>query len=124
MITHKAQEVIQAIGALSSEEKNYILESLLKFQTEPEIQKLSDLQAQYPNEWLAVILPAGEDRYAPSRGYLFAHSRERASVWRQVAQLPSSDDVYVFFTGAPSVKGFGVTFHDTADSPVVASVGD
>lgn len=123
MITSKAQEVIRVIGTLSAEEKNYVLESLLQFRTQSEIQEFDDLRAQYPDEWVAVILPDSEDRHAPQRGYLVAHHPERARVWQQIALLPSNVEIYVFFTGVPSVKGFGIAFHDATNSPDIIPVG-
>jgi hypothetical protein len=121
----KVEELIQEIQQLSPIEKEQVAESVFKsLQSETGVRKMKDLQACYPGEWLAVIIPAGEDRYAPQLGRLVAHSPERSFVWRQVAQLPATENVYVFFTGPAAAKGFGVIFHDTKDTPVVATVGN
>lgn len=125
MITQKARNVIQTIQELSAEEKTLVLESLLKSQADKSnIQTLTDLQAQFPDEWLAVVVPVGEDRYAPQQGVLIAHDGDKGAIWQHIAKFSSSDDVYVFFTGKPSAKGFGITFYDTADTPQVATVGN
>ena len=123
MITQKARSVIQTIQELSAEEKSLILESLLKSQEDKSnIQTLTDLQAQFPDEWLAIVVPASEDRYTPQRGVLVAHAKDKTALWQSVAKFSPSDDVYVFFTGKPSAKGFGITFYDTADTPQVATM--
>jgi hypothetical protein len=125
MITQKARNVIQTIQELSAEEKALVLESLLKSHGDKSnIQTLTDLQAQFPDEWLAIVVPAGENFYAPQQGVLVAHHGDKTAIWQHVAKLSSSDDIYVFFTGKPSAKGFGITFYDTADTPKVATVGD
>lgn len=125
IITHKAREVMQSIQQLSLDEKKYILDSILHLpEIESEIRDLTLLSAQFPNEWLAISVPEGEDHYAPQRGRLVAHHRERSATWDQVMRLPSSQDVYVFFTGAVTAKGFGVIFDDATNTPDVATVGN
>ena len=119
------EELIQAIRQLSHSDREYLLETVFRsLRAESEIQSLDDLKTLFPGEWLAVIISAGEDRYEPQRGRLVAHSPDRAYIWRRVVDLPASDDVYVFFNGPVAAKGFGIIFHDTTDTPVVATVGD
>jgi len=119
------KEIIQAIQHLPRSDQVDILATLLKaLQAGPDVQNLASLKAQYPNEWLAVIIPEGEDRYNPQQGWLVVHSPDRSLVWQQVADLPAEEDVYVFFNGPIAAKGFGIIFHDTTDTPVVATVGD
>lgn len=121
----KVEELIQEIQQLSPPEKEYVMESVLKvLRTEFEIWSLADLKARYPDEWLAVIISEEEDRYDPQRGRLVAHSPDKSLVWQRVADLPASEDVYVFFNGPVTAKGFGIVFHDTTDTPVIATVGD
>jgi hypothetical protein len=85
---------------------------------------MANLKIQYPNEWLAVIIPEREDRYNPQQGYLIAHNSDRSLVWQQVVDLPADEDVYVFFNGPIAAKGFGIIFHDPTDTPVVATMGN
>jgi hypothetical protein len=121
----KVEELIQAIEQLSPNEKQQIVESVFRsLQSESDVHGLKDLQDQYPGEWLAVTIPAGEDRYAPQRGRLVAHSPEHSLVWQQAAKLPALESIYIFFNGPIAAKGFGVFFHDTTDTPVVATVGN
>ncbi len=121
----KVEDLVHEIQQLSPSEKEYVMESVLKLlQTEREIRSLADLKAQYPDEWLAVVIPEGEDRYDPQQGRLVAHSPDKSFVWERVADLPADEDIYVFFNGPVAAKGFGIIFHDTTDTPVVATVGD
>ena len=121
----KVNEIIHAIQHLPRSEKEDILAALLKeLQAETDLQKLADLETRYPNEWLAVIIPDGEDRYNPQQGRLVSHNPNRSLVWQRVVNLPDNEDVYVFFNGQVTAKGFGITFHDTTDTPVVATLGD
>jgi len=122
MITSKVHAVMQSIQQLSAEEKKYIADAILKLpEVADAIQSLDDLQSRYPEEWVAVRAPAGEDRYAPTRGCLIAHHPDHNTLWRQV---PENMDVYVFFTGVMHAKAFGVAFDDTTGTPQVATLGD
>jgi len=125
MMAPKVKEIVQTIQQLPHSEKEDILTALLKsLQVEPDVKSLADLKVQYPNEWLAVIIPEGEDRYNPQQGRLVTHNSDRSLVWQQVVDLPVDEDVYVFFTGPVATKGFGIIFHDTTDTPVVATLGN
>lgn len=120
MVTTTVEELLQTIQALSHSEKEQVLEAVRQWlQTEIEIQPLSDLRSQYPNEWLAVVIPEGEDRYDPQRGRLIALNLDKSLVWQQVTELSTDEDVYVFFNGPVVAKGFGIGFHDTEDKPNV-----
>lgn len=121
----KVEKLLQEIQQLSPADREHLLEAILKFlQTEAEAGDLATLKAQYPNEWLAVIIPEDEDRYDPQRGHLIAHNPDKSVVWQRVLDLPVDEDIYVFFNGPVAAKGFGITFHDTTDTPVVATMGD
>ncbi len=123
-MTPKTEELIQMIERLPRPEKDHVIEALLKLmEGEEEVQDLEELRSQYPGEWLAIVIPEGEDRYDPKRGRLIAHSPDRTVVWREVARLPENEDVYVFFNGPVAVKGFEVFFYDTKDTPEIAKLG-
>jgi len=123
-MTIEVEKLIQTIRQLPKTDREYLIESVSQMQTKSDIQDLADLKSQYPNEWLAVMIPPEEDRYDPKRGRLIAHSPDRSFVWRQVAKMSASEDVYVFFNGPIAAKGFEIVFHETADTPEVATVND
>lgn len=83
---------------------------------------LHELTTRYPGEWIAVRLPEGENRYNPQKGFLIAHHAEKTIVWEQVNQLPQETDVYIFYNGPVTPKGFGIAFHDKEDTPVAAEM--
>lgn len=94
----------------------------LFYQQQTQPQRIADLAMQYPGEWLAVSIPAGENRYTPERGYLLAHAMERTAVWQQIERFEREQDLFVFYAGAIVAKGFGILFHDTTDTPEVATL--
>jgi len=112
------------VEQLDPSELDRLIELALKLkESKEEIRDLNELKATYPNQWIALAIPEDEDRYEPQKGYLIAHSPHREAVWTIVHALPSDQDVYVFFNGPVTAKGFSITFHDTEDKPEVASVG-
>jgi len=92
-------------------------------ETKEELRDIDEFKATYPDQWIALAIPEGEDRYEPKRGYLISHSPHREAVWAIVNAMPSDEGVYVFFNGPVMAKGFSVTFYDREDNPEVASVG-
>ena len=58
---------------------------------------VAELRRRYPNEWIAVRLGPGGDRYRPERGYLLAHSPDREEVWQAVMRMASGQEAHVFF---------------------------
>ena len=105
------QEIIRIIEQLSLAEREYVVRSVLgALPSKGEVQSLTSLKRQYPGEWLAQIIPEGEDAYDPQRGRLVAHDYDRSTVWEQVAWLSAMEDVYVFFNGPVAPKGFGMAF--------------
>jgi 3-methyladenine DNA glycosylase AlkC len=103
---------------------DHFIELALKLKrSKDRIRDLEELKVTYPDQWIALAISEGEDRYEPKRGYLIAHSPHREEVWAIVNALPSDKNVYVFFNGTVTAKGFSITFYDTEDKPEVASVG-
>jgi len=112
------------VKQLDPSELDRLIELALKLkESKEEIRDLNELKATYPNQWIALAIPEGEDRYDPQKGYLMAHSLHREAVWAIVHALPANQDIYVFFNGPVTAKGFTITFYDTEDKPEVASVG-
>ena len=65
---------------------------------------LNEVRQRYPNEWIAVRLGPGGDRYRPERGYLLAHSPDRNVVSQAVMQMASGQEAYVFFNAAEGLR--------------------
>lgn len=119
----QVQELVETFEHLPRSEQASVLARLqyaYRRQARPE--RIEDLQVRHPGEWLAVVIPPGEDRYTPEQGYLLAHSPERTYVWQMVEQFADDQDVFVLFAGLVAAKGFELTFHDTADTPEVATM--
>ena len=119
----KIAELVSTFQQLSPAEQRSVLNTLeraVEANAQPE--RLTDLRVKYPGEWLAIVIPDGEDRYAPEHGYLLAHDSDRLTVWQEVNTLAADQDVFVFFSGPTPAKGFAITFHDTADSLEVATL--
>lgn len=107
----QVQEIVTTFQQLSPLEQKSVLDLLQQaYQAQVKPERLSDLKMQYPGEWLAVIIPATEDRYAPEHGYLLAHALDHAELWQAIEERATEQDIFVFFTGPVATKGFGITF--------------
>ena len=62
-------------------------------------QKLDDIKACYPDEYLLVEV-TGEEKGVPIKGILRAHGKERKRVLRKMS-LCSEQQVYFFYNGLP-----------------------
>ncbi|NJP04932.1 MAG: hypothetical protein HC837_04530 [Chloroflexaceae bacterium] len=60
---------------------------------------VTDIERCYPGEWLALLLPPGEDQYQPEHGILVAHSRSDSDVWQTVMTIPDQHLIHVYFNG-------------------------
>jgi hypothetical protein len=61
---------------------------------------ISEIEQQYPNEWLAFVIPPSEDDYEPERGMLVVHSPDDQEVWDAVERITYNQVVHVYFNGA------------------------
>ena len=59
--------------------------------------RLRELRRRYPNEWIAVQLGPGGNRFRPDWGYLLAHGPGRRVIWREVMQVDSGQEACVFY---------------------------
>ena len=115
------QEIIRSVEQLPLSERELVVRSIMKtIQDNEHVQSVASIEKQHPDEWLAIIIPDGEDAYDPKRGRLIAHGPDRSGVWEQVNALPATENIFVFFNGPVAAKGFGIAFYDT-DTPVTAA---
>lgn len=63
------------------------------------IELIATVEQRYPDEWLAFVIPAGEDEFAPERGMLVVHSADDEEVWEAVKQITYNQIVHVYFNG-------------------------
>jgi hypothetical protein len=64
------------------------------------VEPIGEVEARYPNEWLAFVIPAGEDEFAPERGMLVVHSADDAEVWEAVQRITHNQVVHVYYNGS------------------------
>lgn len=64
------------------------------------VESIADVERRYPEEWLAFVIPPGEDEYAPERGMLVVHSTDDTEVWDAVARITHNQVVHVYFNGS------------------------
>lgn len=62
-------------------------------------ERLSELEQRYPDQWLAIVVPPGEDEYHPERGLVIAHSPDDGVVWAAVQHVHPTCLVHVYFNG-------------------------
>jgi hypothetical protein len=65
-----------------------------------QVEAIAAVEARYPDEWLAFVIPAGEDEYAPERGMLVVHSHDDAEVFAAIARVTFNQVVHVYFNGS------------------------
>ena len=63
------------------------------------IDLIATVEQRYPNEWLAFVIPPGENEYAPERGMLVVHSADDNEVWDAVNRITQNQVVHVYFNG-------------------------
>lgn len=64
------------------------------------IQYIHDVEQRYPDEWLAFVIPPGEDEYAPERGMLVVHSKNDDELWQAVQHITHNQVVHIYFNGS------------------------
>ena len=64
------------------------------------VEAIAAVEARYPDEWLAFVIPPGEDDYAPERGMLVVHSHDDAEVFEAIARVTFNQVVHVYFNGS------------------------
>ncbi len=63
------------------------------------VEWICDVEERYPDEWLAFVIPPGEDEFAPERGMLVVHSADDGEVWDAVGRITHNQVVHVYFNG-------------------------
>lgn len=64
------------------------------------LEPMALVEQRYPDEWLAFVIPPGEDEYNPEHGMLVVHSRDDNEVWDAVNRITRNQVVHVYFNGA------------------------
>jgi hypothetical protein len=63
------------------------------------VEPIALVEQRHPNEWLAFVIPPGEDEYAPEQGMLVVHSTDDQEVWDAVNRITFNQVVHVYFNG-------------------------
>lgn len=63
------------------------------------VEQIALVEQRYPNEWLAFVIPPGEDEYAPEQGMLVVHSHDDEEVWDAVNRVTHNQVVHVYYNG-------------------------
>ncbi|MFV9505930.1 MAG: hypothetical protein AB4911_15365 [Oscillochloridaceae bacterium umkhey_bin13] len=63
------------------------------------VEPIAAAEARYPGEWLAFVIPPGEDEYHPEQGMLVVHSHDDQEVWDAVNRITFNQVVHVYFNG-------------------------
>jgi hypothetical protein len=64
-----------------------------------DVEPVADVERRYPNEWLAFVIPPGEDDNDPERALLVVHSPDDQEVWDAVRRITHNQVVHVYFNG-------------------------
>lgn len=63
------------------------------------VEGIAEIERRYPNQWLGLVIPAGEDDYAPEYAMLVVHSDNDNEVWDAVQSITFNQVVHVYFNG-------------------------
>ncbi len=80
------------------------------------VELIHAVEQRYPNEWLAFVIPPGEDEYAPERGMLVVHSPDDDEVWDAVQRVTHNQVVHIYFNG--TIENY-LEWAETAPTPNV-----
>jgi hypothetical protein len=64
------------------------------------VESIPVVEQRYPDEWLAFVLPPGEDEFAPERGMLVVHSTDEDEVFEAITKITHNQIVHVYYNGA------------------------
>ena len=64
------------------------------------VEWIAAIEARYPHEWLGLVIPPGEDEFAPERAMLVVHSPDDCEVWDAMNRVTHNQIVQVYYNGA------------------------
>lgn len=64
------------------------------------IEPVALIESRHPREWLGLVVPPGEDEFAPERAMLVVHATDDNEVWDAVNRITHNQVVHVYFNGA------------------------
>jgi hypothetical protein len=64
------------------------------------VEPIAEVERRHPGQWLAFVIPPGEDEFAPERGMLVAYSPDDNEVWDAVGRITFNQVVHVYFNGS------------------------
>ena len=64
------------------------------------VEWIADIEARFPAEWLGLVIPPGEDEFAPERAMLVVHSTDDNEVWDAINRVTHNQVVQVYYNGA------------------------
>lgn len=64
------------------------------------VELIAEVEQHYPEEWLAFVIPPGEDEFAPEHGMLIVHSTDDREVWDAVTRITHNQVVHVYYNGS------------------------
>ncbi|GIV98368.1 MAG: hypothetical protein KatS3mg057_3025 [Herpetosiphonaceae bacterium] len=70
-----------------------------KIEEQGKVEWIAEVEARYPGQWLAFVIPPGEDEEHPERGMLVVHSPDDNEVWDAVRRITHNQVVHVYFNG-------------------------
>lgn len=64
------------------------------------VEPIDAIEQRYPDEWLALVIPPGEDEFDPEHGVLVVHSPDEGELWDAVGRITHNQVVHVYFNGS------------------------
>ena len=64
------------------------------------VESIAAIEARYPEQWIALVIPPGEDEMTPETAMLVAYGTDPDDVWDAVARITFNQVVHVYYNGS------------------------
>jgi hypothetical protein len=61
------------------------------------IEDVRGIEARYPNQWLAMVIPPGEDEYQPEQAMLVAYGDTEDEVFDAAQQVTFNQVLHIYY---------------------------
>ncbi len=64
------------------------------------VEDVTLIEARYPDQWLAMVIPPGEDEYHPDRAMLVAYGDNEDEVFDAAQRVTFNQVLHIYFNGS------------------------
>jgi hypothetical protein len=64
------------------------------------VEAVTAIEARLPEQWVALVIPPGEDEESPTSAMLIAYGDDPDEVWDAVSRVTFNQVVHVYYNGS------------------------